>query len=213
MATHERGERPSLEGWMTTVRAVSILACTFVETAALVVWLAVVQTAALSSATALVGWGILAVGLLVERILKDLTANGVDLAVSTGSLVGLTLAETTVWNLWLAVAEASIAIEGFVLAATVLAVSLAVVYTIEDNALRGVVPHSSLLDSGTASVGVVTAVGATAWLLCELRPATAAQWLGTVGIESADPALAGLGVLALALFVTHNVGVAYARSS
>ncbi|ACV48764.1 hypothetical protein [Halomicrobium sp. ZPS1] len=198
---------------MTTVRAFSILACTLVETAALVIWLAVVQTAALSSATTLVGCGILAVGLVVERILKDLTVNGVALTVSTGALVGLTVAETTAWTLWLAVAEASIAVEGFVLAATVLAVSLAVLYTVEDSALRGVTPHSSLLDPGTASIGLVTAVGATAWLLCELRPATAARWLGTVGIERADLSLAGLAVLALAVFVTHNVGVAYARSS
>ncbi|WP_018258322.1 hypothetical protein [Halomicrobium katesii] len=213
MATHERGERPSLVGWTTTVRAFSTLACTLVETAALVIWLAIVQTAALSSTTTLVGCGILAVGLVVERILKDLTVNGVALSVSTGALVGLTVAETTAWTLWLAVAEASIAVEGFVLAATVLTVSLAVMYTVEDNALRDVTPHSSLLDPGTASIGLVTAVGATAWLLCELRPATAARWLGTVGIERADLSLAGLGVLALALFVTHNVGVAYARSS
>lgn len=194
---------------MTTVRVLSILLFTLVEVAALSVWVSLVTEVSLVSGLAVLGVGILVVGLAVEYVLMDLTVNGFDLAAPSWTVVVFSLSEALLWVLWFAVAAWATRAGGFVLAGTLFAVLLVPQHTVQDNALRGRWPFDRLLNVGTMGCSVIKAIGATGWLLTVLRPDYVVDWVALRELLGADPTAVGFGVLALALFVEHVVAVDY----
>jgi hypothetical protein len=211
MATFERGERSALAGIITTGRVLLILVFTGIEAATLAIWLAFVESAPALSLMALVGLAILAVGLVVEHVLTDIAVNGFDLSLPILPAIGISVSEAILWGIWLVIAEQIGGLDGFAVAAVFLAVALVPQHTIEDNILRGGDPFARLFDLGTIGFSVLESAGATVWLLFVLRPEVVADPLVRVGLGGVDPAAVGLGVLALALLLEHNIGVAYSR--
>jgi len=212
MATLDHGDRTSLAGLVTTARVLLILTFTGVETAALAIWLAVVDGASIASVTIVVGFGILVLGLGVVHVLTDLAVNGLDLTVPTRTVVGLSVSEAILWGVWLAIASSATSIDGFVLAGTVLAVLLVPQHTVADNALGGRPPFSSLLEPGTFGYSAVKSAGATVWLLFVRHPEYVLDRISALELASAEPAAVGLAILTLALFVEHNIAVTYSRN-
>ena len=194
-------------------RQVLIVAFTGVETLALGVWLELVLEASPLSRAAVVGLGVLAVGLFAEHVLTDLTVNGLDLSLPLGSVVAFSATEAVLWALWLVVAEFLGGVDGALLAGGVLAMLLVPQHSVEDSVLRGGGFLSDLVKPGTIGFSVLEAAGATVWLLLVVRGELIAPVVREVGLAGVDPAGVGLAVLAIALFVEHNVGVAFSRRS
>lgn len=192
-------------------RQVLVAAFTGVEALALGIWLEVVRGVPAVSQAAAVGLGILAVGLLVEHVLTDLTVNGLDLALPLGSVIAFTASETVLWALWLVIAEWLGGADGFLLAGGVLAVLLVPQHSVEDAVLRGRPPLSNVVNLGTVGFSLLEAAGATAWLVLVTRGGLVEPVLADAGLAGVDPANLGLAVLAVALLVEHNVGVAFSR--
>jgi hypothetical protein len=212
MATLDHGERTPLTGLVTAARVLLVLTFSAVETAALTIWLAVVDGVPIASVTIVVGFGMLVLGLGVVHVLTDLAVNGLDLTVPIRTVVGLSVSEAVLWGVWLAIAGDATSIDGFVLAGTVLAVLLIPQHTVGDNALSGRPAFSSLLDPGTFGFSVVKSAGATVWLLFVHHPRYVLARIPALALASADPAAIGLAILTLALFVEHNIAVTYSRN-
>ena len=191
MATLDHGERTPLTGLVTAARVLLVLTFSAVETAALTIWLAVVDGVPIASVTIVVGFGMLVLGLGVVHVLTD---------------------QAVLWGVWLAIAGDATSIDGFVLAGTVLAVLLIPQHTVGDNALSGRPAFSSLLDPGTFGFSVVKSAGATVWLLFVHHPRYVLARIPALALASADPAAIGLAILTLALFVEHNIAVTYSRN-
>lgn len=212
MATHESSAGSAvsrLSSFLT--RYVFIAVFTAIETAALAVWLVLVADAPAVSQAAAIGLGVLFVGLLVEHVLTDVAVNGVDLSFPVRAGIFFSATETALWALWLVIAERVAGLEGFLVAGVVLAVLLVLQHSIEDNALRGRGLFSRLLNGGTFGFSVLEAAGATAWLVFVQRPDLVEPRLAEFGFGGVDPAAVGLGILAVALFVEHAIGVAFSR--
>jgi hypothetical protein len=189
---------------------------TGVETVALVVWLALVEGVAVEGVpvvprAAAIGLAVLIVGLFVEHFLTDLAVNGLDLSFPVGSAAFFSVTEGVLWAVWLGVADRVGGLDGLLAAGVVLAVLLVPQHTIEDNVLRGEGLFSRLLDFGTVGFSVVEAAGATVWLLLVRRGGLLEAPLAEAGLGTVDPAVVGVGVLAVALFLEHLIGVAFSR--
>lgn len=211
MATLDHTDRTAVSGLVTTARVLLILVFTGVETAALVIWLAFVEGAPLASSAALLGLGILIVGLGIEHVLTDVSVNGFNLSAPVWTVIAFSLSEAVLWAIWLVIAENGTGGGRFVLAATVLAVLLVPQHTLEDNALRGASPFSSVLDLGTIGFSVIESVGGTIWLVLVLQPDLLVTQVPLAELGGLKPEVLGLGILALSLFVEHNIGVVYSR--
>ncbi|MDS0258802.1 hypothetical protein NDI56_05270 [Haloarcula sp. S1CR25-12] len=212
MATIDSGERSSLAGLRVTGQTLLMLAFTLVETLALGLWLTLVESAPVISATSAIGLGVLSLGLVLEHVLTDATVNGVSASVlPDGQVVGVSVSEALLWVLWLGVAERVGGVDGVLVAGGLLAVLLVPQHTVEDNVLRDVDPLQSVVDLGTVGFSVVEAAGATVWLLLVFEGGQFAGPLATVGLGGVDPAAVGLGALAVVLFIEHDIGVALAR--
>lgn len=146
----------------------------------------------------------LVVGLIVEHLLTDVAVNGIDLDFPIGAIVILSVSETVLWGIWLEVAELVGGLVEFAVAFAVLAFLLVPQHTIEDNILKGRDLLADLIDLNTVGFSLIEAVGATIWLALVIRPGLVS---GT--IAGIDTALVGLGILAVALFVEHNMGVRF----
>lgn len=205
-STGQARERAEASDLGTVSRVGVIAAFTAVETVALAVWLAFVQGAPVVSAAVAIGLGVLVVGLFVEHVLTDVAVNGLDLDVAVGPVVAVTVTETVLWAVWLEIAVVVGGLAGLGLAFVVLAVLLVPQHTVEDNGLRGADLLGDLVDLDTVGFSLVEAAGATVWLALVLQPDLVG---GTVG--GVDAAAVGLGVLAVALFVEHNIGVRFSR--
>lgn len=186
------------------VRIAVIAVFTVVETAALAIWLEIVRDEPTISTAVAIGLGALLVGLVIEHILTDVAVNGFDLSFPIVAIVVLSVSETILWGLWLQVAEVVGGIAGFAAAFAVLSILLVPQHTIEDNILQGRSFLGDIVDLNTVGFSLVEAAGATVWLALVLRP-------DLVGgsIAEFDAALVGLGILAVALFVEHNIGVRF----
>lgn len=212
MATHDHGRRTTITGLLTGFgRVVLVAAFTGVETAALAIWLGIVRDVPVVSGAAVVGLGILFGGLVLEHFLTDVTVNGRDASLPDTAVIGLSASETALWAVWLAIAERIGGLEGVLFAGVVLAVLLVPQHTVEDNDLRGRGPFSGLLNLGTIGISLVESAGATVWLLFVFRGESVGSFLRELGIAGVEPATVGLGLLAAALFVEHNLGVSLAR--
>jgi hypothetical protein len=184
---------------------------TGVETFALVVWLAFVQHAALVSRAAAAGFAVLAFGHLLGQYLTAVAVSGIDGADLSATDVAVSATETALWGVWLAVAERIGGLAGLFGAGVVFAVLLVPQHTAADNALRDRAPLSNPLDLQTLGFSVVQAGGATLWLLAARRSDLVAPFLTELGLGDVEPAVAGVGALAVALFVTHVCVMAFAR--
>lgn len=193
-------------GLGSLLRLLIIAAFTAVETAGLAVWLGFVLEAPLVSRAVAIGLGVLAVALFLEHVLTDVAVNGVDFEMPVGAIVVFSVTEVVLWGVWLEVARFLGGTTGLGAAFVVLGVLLVPQHTIEDNALRGDPLLARLVDLGTLPFSLIEAAGATVWLALVLFPGLVG---GSVAGFSAD--LVGLAVLAVALFVEHNIGVRFAR--
>jgi hypothetical protein len=192
-------------------RVTVIGAFTGVETVALVVWLALVDGVPATSTTAAVGLGILAVGLVVEHTLTDVAVNARGLRLPGIGVLVVSVSEAVLWALWLGIVDEVPGLGAFALACGALALLLVPQHTLEDNVLRGRPLLSRFLDPWTFAFSVVEAAGATAWLLFVRRPDLLAPRLAEFGLSATDPAVVGVGILVVSLFVEHVIGVAYSR--
>jgi len=209
MTTRDRSETTGVLG--SIGRFTLIAAFTGVETVALVVWLALVDDAAVVSETAALGLAILAVGLLVEHFLTDLAVNGVDLSFPLGRAIVFSASEVLLWALWLGIADRVGGFRGLAIAGVVLALLLVPQHTVEDNVLRGRSFFDRLLNPNTIGFSLVESAGATVWLLFVRNPQLVEPRLELLGVGSLDPTTIGVGILALALLVEHDIGVTFSR--
>jgi hypothetical protein len=151
---------------------------------------------------------VLLVGLFVEHIFTDFAVNGLNLSFPVGKVFVFSATETALWAVWLLVAERVDGQTGLVAAGVVLAVLLVPQHTIEDNVLRGGGLLSRLVALGTVGFSAIEAASATVWLAFVLQPELFDGLL--VGpLETVEPALVGLGVLAGGLLVEHLIGVRF----
>jgi len=213
MATLDSTERSSLTGFRLTGQTLLMATFTLVETLALGLWLTLVADAALLSMASATGLVVLTVGLVLEHVLTEATVNGLSLELPVAQLVGISVSETFLWALWLGITEAAGGVEGILVAGVVLAVLLVPQHSIEDNILRGAEPFASVLDIDTLGFSLVEAVGATLWLLFVFEGQQFRWVLTAAGLGSIDPGAIGLGLLAVALFIEHDIGLALARRS
>lgn len=188
----------------TPIRVGLIAVFTAIETAALAGWLRFVRGEPLLSTAVAIGLGILVVGLFVEHILTDVAVNGLHFSFPFGSIIAFSLSETVLWAIWLQLAEVVGGLVGLGAAFAVLFVLLIPQHTIEDNVLQATDPLGDLVDLNTAGFSFIEAAGATVWLALVLRP-------GLIGgsVAGIDAALIGVAVLAVSLFVEHNIGVRF----
>lgn len=222
MATQERSERSTARSVAAAfARFVLGIVFTGVETLALGVWLTlVVGTPAVSRATA-IGLGILLGGLVVKQFLTDLAVNGFDASFPGGRMLTVSVTETALWALWLAVAERVGGLDGILVAGIVLTVLLVPQHTVEDSVLRGRGLLADVLDLNTLGFSVVQAGGATVCLIFVLRRDLVAPFMEAVGTVTAgplsvdvaalDPTFVGVALLGAALYVEHNMGVSFSR--
>ena len=125
----------------------------------------------------------------------------------------MSASETVLWGVWLAVADAIGGLLGIGVAGVLLAVVLVPQHSIEDGGLRGRGLFSNVFDLGTLGFSIVEATGASIWLALVRFPELTEQVsfvdqaTAQLGVE---PALLGLGVFAVFLFVEHNLGVRFA---
>ncbi|WP_324662250.1 hypothetical protein [Haloarcula sediminis] len=213
MATIDSGGRSSLAGVRVTGQTLLMVGFTLVQTLALGLWLTLARGEPLISAASAVGFGVLCLGLVLEHALTDVTVNGLSLAALPGrQIIGTAVSEALLWVLWLGVAQRLGGVDGILVAGGLFAVLLVPHHTVEDNVLRGVGPFESVVDLGTVGCSAVEAVGATVWLLLAFEGARFGGLLAALGLGGVDPAAAGLGALAVVLFIEHDIGVALARA-
>ena len=213
MATIDSGGRSPLAGVRVTGQTLLMVGFTLVQTVALGLWVTLARGEPLISSASAVGFGVLSLGLVFEHVLTDATVNGLSVSVLPGrQVIATAVAEALLWVLWLGVAERLGGVDGILAAGALFAVLLVPQHTIEDNVLRGVGPFESVVDLGTVGLSVVEAAGATVWLLLVFEGEQFGGLLATLGLGGVDPAAAGLGALAVVLFIEHDIGVALARA-
>lgn len=210
MATPGTTADETSTGAMAAGRLVVVLLFTGIETAALAVWLAFVLDAPTLSQMAAIGLGVLVVGLVVEHVLTGLAVTD-RLSFPGLRVVFISVTETVLWAGWLLVAEQVGGLTGVAVAGAALFVLLVPQHTVEDNVLRGDGLFSDVLAVGTVGFSFIEAAGATVWLALVLHGDRFAATLAPITGGVVEPATVGLGVLAVALFVEHVLGVRFSR--
>lgn len=213
MATYDTTERSSLTGLLLTGQTLLMATFTLVETLTLGLWLTLVVDAPLLSIGSALGITVLTVGLVVEHVLTDATVNGLSLDFPVKRIVAISVSEAFLWVLWLGIADAAGGVEGIFVAGIVLTVLLVPQHTIEDNILRGEDPFASVFGLGTVGFSLVESVGATVWLLFVFEGPMFRDLLTAAGLGSIDSGAVGLGLLAVFLFIEHDIGLALARQN
>lgn len=204
---------------MTIIRSlgqtIGIAVFTLVETVTLGVWLVLVRDAPALSRIALLGAGVLVVGLVVEALINTVVVTGLG-RLPLGAITAFSVTEALIWILWLGVAERLGGLTGVAVAGVVLFVFMLPQHSIEDNVLRGRGALSDLIEPGTVVFTVVEALGATVWLALVFRGPELLRMVGVDAFPITAPSPLGLGasvgllLLALALFVEHEMGVQFA---
>src|SRR5688572_13256678 len=171
---------------------------TIVEGVALVTWLALVRSDAgiyqVSTGSLVAGLAVLAVGFTVEHLVAYNVIHNRELFELQGLPIGqkavVSLIETTIWALWLVLADLNM-----ILAAVVLAGLLILEHTLSDNVFKGKGLFSRLLDGRTIGFSLIEAVGAAIWLT----------------LVEANLAVVGVLILVIASFIEHLLAVALGR--
>lgn len=212
MATYTYGERTRTRTVVATlVRQGLIVVLTGVEAIALVLWLSLLREASPLSRLAAAGFGVLALGLLVEHVLTDLAVNDFDVSVPGVAAAALSASEALIWGLWLLIAGTIGGLVGLLVAGGLFAALLVPQHTIEDSVLRGRDPLADIANVEMLGYSVVEAVGAVLWLLFVTRPDLVEPILVEAGLTAAAAAPVGAGILATALLIEHEIGVHLAR--
>lgn len=222
MATYEHtGQSPSRNLAAVLGRTGLVAAISLVETAALGIWLFLVQNAPITSLATGFGFTALAGGLVVKYAVTDVAVNGLEASVPGPQAIAVVLIEAALWTLWLLTADRVGGLVGIAVAGAVLAALLVPQHVIQDNVLRGQGLVSNLVDLNALGFSLVQAGGATIWLLFVLRGdlvtpllVDADALVGShlpVDVATLDPGLVGLAALAAALFVEHVIGVSFSR--
>ena len=166
---------------------------TIVEGVTLVTWLALVRGQA-NIGLMLAGLAVLAVGITIEHILAYNVVHGRGLLDLRGVPIGqkavVSVIETAIWALWLALAELNA-----IVAAIVLAGLLIVEHTLSDNVFKHKGLFARLIDGRTIGFSLIEAVGAAIWL----------------ALVQANLAIVGIAILVVASFVEHSMAVALGR--
>jgi hypothetical protein len=171
---------------------------TIVEGATLVIWLALVRSAAgiyqVTTGSLVAGIAVLIVGFTIEHIIAYNVIHNRGLLDLQGVPVGqkfiVSLIETVVWAVWLVLADLNM-----ILAAVFLTISLIIEHTLSDNVFKGRDIFSKLLDARTIGFSLVEVIGAAIWL----------------ALVQADMSVVGIAILLIASFIEHLLAVALAR--
>ncbi len=171
---------------------------TIIEVATLAAWLVLVRSDAgiyqVSAGSLVAGLAVLVVGFTIEHILAYNVIHNRGLLDLLGVPIGqkavVSLIESAIWALWLALANLNA-----ILAAIVLAGLLVLEHTLSDNVFKGKGLFSKLLDARTIGFSLIETVGAGAWL----------------ALVDANMAAVGILILAIASFIEHTLAVALAR--
>jgi hypothetical protein len=171
---------------------------TIVEGVALVTWLALVRSDAgiyqVSTGSLVAGLAILAVGFTVEHIVAYNVIHGRGLLELQGAPIGqkavVSLIETSIWALWLVLADLNA-----VVAAVVLTGLLILEHTLSDNVFKGKGLFSRLLNGRTIGFSLIEAAGAAIWL----------------ALVEANLAVVGIVILVVASFIELLLAVALGR--
>ena len=156
-------------------------------------WLALVRGQA-NIGLMLAGLAVLAVGFTIEHLLAYNVIHERGLLDLRGVPIGqkavVSVIETAIWALWLALAELNA-----IVAAVVLAGLLIVEHTLSDNVFKHKGLFARLIDGRTIGFSLIEAVGAGIWL----------------ALVDADMAILGIVILVVASFIEHMLAVALAR--
>ena len=171
---------------------------TIVEGATLVIWLALVRSAAgiyqVSTGSLVAGLAVLVVGFTIEHIIAYNVIHNRGLfdlqGVPVAQKAVVSLIETTIWAVWLILADLNA-----IVAAVVLTVLLIVEHTLSDNVFKGKDIFSKLLDARTIGFSLVEVVGAAIWLT----------------LVQANQTVVGIVILVIASFIEHSLAVVLAR--
>ncbi|HXD12298.1 MAG TPA: hypothetical protein VN653_19665 [Anaerolineales bacterium] len=171
---------------------------TIVEGVTLVVWLALVRSAAgiyrVSTGSLVGGILVLVLGFTIEHIIAYNVIHNRGLLDLQGVPIAqkavVSLIETVIWAVWLVLADLNI-----ILAAVVLTGLLIVEHTLSDNVFKGRDIFSKLLDARTIGFSLVEVAGATIWLM----------------LVQANMVVVGAAILLVASFIEHSLAVALAR--
>ncbi len=166
---------------------------TVVEGVALVTWLALVRGQANIGLT-IAGLAVLAVGFTIEHLLAYNVIHERGLLDLRGVPVGqkavVSVIETAIWALWLALTGLNA-----IVAAVVLAGLLVIEHTLSDNVFKSKGLFSRVIDTRTIVFSLIEAVGAAIWL----------------ALVQANLAIVGIVILVVASFVEHSMAVALGR--
>ena len=173
---------------------------TIVEGLTLVIWLALVRSAAgiyqVGTGSLVAGIAVLAVGFTIEHIIAYNVIHNRRLLDLQGVPIGqkfvVSLIETVIWALWLVLANLNM-----ILAAVALTGLLILEHTLSDNVFKGRDIFSKLLDPRTIGFSLVEAVGAAIWL----------------ALVQANLAVVGILILVVASFIEHTLAVALGRKT
>jgi len=171
---------------------------TIVEGVALVTWLALVRSDAgifqVSASSLVAGLAVLAIGITIEHIIAYNVIHGRGLLELQGAPVGqkavVSLIETTIWALWIALTRLNT-----IVAAVVLTGLLILEHTLSDNVFKGKGLFSRLIDRRTIGFSLIEAVGAAIWLT----------------LVEANLVIVGVLILIIASFIEHTMAVALGR--
>lgn len=202
---------------MNILRDVSLFAgvilFTVVKVGALAIWLILVWDAEPLSVPALVGVSVLFVGLTLKQVITDVSVNGFLDDLPIGRLAFVAVIEALLWVGWLSLAEGVGDLLGVLVAGLVLTVLLIPLHTFADNVVRRDRLFDRIFDLRTLDFSIIEGLGATVWLLLVIQSDRVGEfWVdtGQLGAElGGDAAVIGIGVLAVALFAEHIVGVQF----
>lgn len=196
-------------------RTVGIAVFTLVETVTLGIWLAFVRDVPTFSTMALIGAGILFVGLVIEALVNTVVVTGFG-DFPLGVIATFSLTEALIWIAWLLIAGEVGGLTGVGIAGVVLFVLMLPQHSIEDNTLRGRPLFSNVLELGTAIFTFVEAIGGTVWLALVFHGEDILAEFGLQPIPTLPEAFPefgaslGLILLGVLLFVEHGMGVQFA---
>jgi hypothetical protein len=211
MATLDTTDQMSLAGIRLTGQTLLMATFTLVEVLAVGFWLTLVLNEPPLSGGSILGFVLLAVGLLAKNVLTDAAVNGLSLDIPAKELLGISVSEAFHWSVWLGIALAAGGVTSILIAGLLFAVVLVPQHTIEHNILRGADPFETVFDLETVGFTLVQAAGATLWLLFAFEGELFRELLQVLGLWTIGPGAVGLTLLAAALFIEHEIGLALAR--
>ena len=173
---------------------------TVIEVITLVVWL-VIALAATDVFSSILAAVVLIAGFTVEHIISYNVINRRQLldlhGVPIAQKAVVSVIETTIWILWLALAGAdAFDVVDALIAAAALAGLLIIEHTLSDNVFKNRRLFERIADKRTIVFSIIESSGATIWL----------------ALAQTDLGILGIAVLAAASFIEHTMAVALGRT-